>query len=147
MIFPSNFENQHGSHPKTYKTEAVWKTALKGLALGLTYLKSQLRGNWSYQLKVREAHLLILKACNLTHTSRSLMMEYSPRVKTGKHRLHGLPLLYSSFAVFQSTIISQRGAFTHIWCPNFCSCYLGNTSWSPGLEARGACILGPIGLK
>lgn len=136
MIPPSNFENLHGLYPQTCKIDAVWKTAFEGLALGLTCPRAQLRGSWSHQLKLREAHLLLLKAQSLTHTSRSLLMEYCPRLETDRHHLHALSLLDSPFIVLQSTNIFQREAFTHIWCPNCCSCtweiHLDHVAQRPG---------------
>lgn len=76
------------------------------------------------RLKVKEAHLLILEpwpegqASNLTHTSKSLL-------KHSRDRGWQVPSLCCPFAVFQSTSISQKGAFIHIWCPNFCGCFPG----------------------
>lgn len=38
----------------------------------------------------------------------------------------------------QSTGISQKGTFTCIWCPNFCSYHSGDAPWCPGPGGQGS---------
>lgn len=85
-----NFENEQGSHPTIHKIIAIWEVVQTHLPQGAAQ-----RQPVTPRLKVKEAHLLILKhqpegqACNLPHTSRSLL-EHS--LGPGWHHLCTLPL-------------------------------------------------------
>lgn len=53
--------------------------------------------------------------------------------------------LHFPSATLHSTSISWREGFTHVWCPDFCSFSLGDTS-SPGSRGQGMLVfLGPKG--
>lgn len=46
----------------------------------------------------------------------------------------GMPSLCPTLALLQLASTTQKGAYTSIWRPRFCSCHPGVTSRLPGLE-------------
>ena len=61
---------------------------------------------------------------------------------------HGLwtPSWHGPSALLQLPAVPQKGAYTLVWSPNFCSCCPGDTSRSFGLEASRVYHYGPTGL-
>ena len=79
----SNFENQQDLHLETHITVAIWETALKGLMHSVLPASGpSSEATDSTRLKVKEAHLFLLKhlserqASNLILISR-ILMEHS----------------------------------------------------------------------
>ena len=83
---------------------------------------------------MKETYLLILKylpaghACNLAHLE-------GPTDILSKDRSQLVPSLLSPLASLQLTSISQKRAYTFVWCPDFCGCSQGTPLDCYGLMA------------
>ena len=80
-------------------------------------------------MPVTEAHQLILSVG--LGAGIQLNTHISESAGTRSRDRGSVPSLHAPFARLQITSISWTGASTCVWCPYFCGCHPGDTSWLP----------------